>query len=574
MRKVFFCILAVAISLLLSTCVSTSRALREKPVSCSNYDKLYELSGQDDANAMNTLAFCLLSLTDPPCKELSLSMPKPLATTKIISERLKLLASCVQNTKEEHVKTALLLLKRAAELGNSDAEYNFDRALSHFGGGVIGVNTNLGYEGSVKAAKKGHPYAQLHINAYRTHEKQSAAIVEKLAQEGFAEAELVMASALLDGNDFEQDPKRALQLYSRYKKHSQFNASPHAIYPALDTWSFSSRAIDKLRASESCEYYKKFPLPEKDKASSEERKRLEAELPINEESWYSVEFYFGANRPKDFEKARHVAFIEIEKDTGIYNRVGGINTLTMIYANGFGVPKNLDIALAFACRGAGSLSDSINSAVVNHLLDLKEGKQESSAPYDICEDAISRAEISVCSHIISKVAGAKQALLKEQLTKNWSEAAKAALKKLNKDAHDFLYNVKDYESDQGGRLSHVYAEEERRENEEAFVKLLQLISEGQLPKTSFKDFQAADKELNSIYRQVLLKIQKRDCRVINCMELPNQDGIRLTQKSWLRYRDTWVALARIQFLSVSPLAIKTLLTKQRKDMLLNVPCSK
>src|ERR1700738_2989397 len=64
----------------------------------------------------------------------------------------------------------------------------------------------------------------------------------------------------------------------------------------------------------------------------------------------SYKFYYGIGVPVDYVKARQLAFVEmaLNKHKDASHPFAGASILMMLYANGFGVDRNLDLSIRLA----------------------------------------------------------------------------------------------------------------------------------------------------------------------------------------------------------------------------------
>jgi hypothetical protein len=88
-------------------------------------------------------------------------------------------------------------------------------------------------------------------------------------------------------------------------------------------------------------------VPAADEPSPEQAKRLDG--------CDSERLYYGKRSPESLRKARHCAFIEREG----YDlpTVSGSAVLMMLYANGSGVERNIELAQLFNCEIGGSVDE-------------------------------------------------------------------------------------------------------------------------------------------------------------------------------------------------------------------------
>src|SRR5262249_39964321 len=93
--------------------------------------------------------------------------------------------------------------------------------------------------------------------------------------------------------------------------------------------------------------------------------------------------YYGIGRSSDYAEARRCAYAQRRGDGAPV--FGGPEILLMIYANGKGVPRNLDIATQFACEVGGAEAEL--GGRIAHLTRLRGASQPPDL--DICDDVTS-----------------------------------------------------------------------------------------------------------------------------------------------------------------------------------------
>src|SRR5260370_35756380 len=120
--------------------------------------------------------------------------------------------------------------------------------------------------------------------------------------------------------------------------------------------------------------YKSVPIPSLDQPTPQQAKALA--------KCSSMNLYYGLGAPADPVRARLCAYTELGEKRANDDYFLGADTLMMVYANGRGVARNLDLALRFACEG-NTMPDS--GSRVQHLVELKP-KNSKEPDFDVCED--------------------------------------------------------------------------------------------------------------------------------------------------------------------------------------------
>lgn len=211
--------------------------------------------------------------------------------------------------------------------------------------------------------------------------------------------------------------------------------------------------------------------------------------------------YYGIGVHFDYAKARHCAFAKNSHDV-----------LMMLYANGLGVPRNYAVAKMAACRAEASAPET--EARLERLARMQTGKDGPSPKIDICDDAASSHLGARCAAIQSGLADQERAARIDTISARWKDAEKAALQQLRGQVAD------------SAQLEEV-------------LTALQEFESGKLPTFTLGDAASAEREMG----QMKVAPEK--------------------QRSWLAYRDAWMALGKLRYPSVAPHAWKAYFTRKR-----------
>ncbi|MFC0132217.1 lysozyme inhibitor LprI family protein [Massilia eurypsychrophila] len=221
--------------------------------------------------------------------------------------------------------------------------------------------------------------------------------------------------------------------------------------------------------------------------------------------------------------------------------------LAMLYANGLGVKRDVARATRYACSTAAAMAET--DGRVNHLLKLRAGER-----FDHCDDITSGMMGGVCAGIDSTRADKVRKVFLARVRRELPAPHKPAFDRLVKSGAAFATAHASDETSTGGTgyAGFVIAAEARenewlREHLAAFEK-----NRFDLPPSS--RFDADDAELNRVYAE-LIKSDRSD-RVAAA-------AIRATQRSWLAYRDAWVAFATLRYPLLPADSLKAVLTQWR-----------
>lgn len=290
-----------------------------------------------------------------------------------------------------------------------------------------------------------------------------------------------------------------------------------------------------LAPDEICRRLASVALPAADGPSSAERAALAA---CDAEA-----LYYGIGVPTDDTAARKCAYAH--DDTGI---------LMMIYANGRGVPRNVDVAVRLACDFGGAPMEL--EYRLAHL--LGRGKDVAAAPgkaFDVCDDVTSGMMGGVCAAHDERVLAVARAARKQAAEKDLPATEIGAL---DRAAAAFFDARENGEVNLSGTLRAVFEIQERAALEDGYVASLEHVRSASLPPAG--DFARADAELNAVYAPIMTG--KKD--------LPGtvtRDGVRSAQRLWLRYVNAWVALGAKVRPEAPARAWRAWLTRQRVKML-------
>lgn len=276
-----------------------------------------------------------------------------------------------------------------------------------------------------------------------------------------------------------------------------------------------------------CERFASTAVPEADQPTDAQRAALRG---------CSAEaLYYGIDRAVDYVGARHCAFIELGVDGA--PAVGGPEVLMMIYANGRGVPPNLDLALRFACRAFGSPAEQ--EARVGRLWQARSRQSPAfDPPLDVCDEVTSGEMSGYCAALEERGAAVARRARKQHATLGLPGPPRARLEAA---AERFFGDRARLEVDHTGTARARATIEERAGLENDFVGMLEQVSDA-----SFCPPRVDPKPLEKQLAEQLARIEA--CRDLAELErlVPGsitRAGVRKTQSSYIAYRAAFVNLA-------------------------------
>lgn len=273
----------------------------------------------------------------------------------------------------------------------------------------------------------------------------------------------------------------------------------------------------------------------------------------------SEALYYGVGMRADPSAARDCAFAEAAKPERAAP-IGGAAMLMTIYANGVGAKRNLDVALALACGLDGAPAEF--EGRVRHLDQLRKSGW-TGTDFSWCDDITSGAAQGACAEHDDRVMEGARRVAIAATAKGLTGPAAAAHSALTTAFDDYLKARGDNEVDMSGtgRLAMLLGEQGRLRDE--FAADLKSILTGGAPRVAATATDA-DKRLNDAYK----KLQGVPATDFNqAMGTIRQAGIKTAQRAWIKYRDAWVALAKVARPDLPSDAILAWLTERRTEIL-------
>jgi uncharacterized protein YecT (DUF1311 family) len=150
------------------------------------------------------------------------------------------------------------------------------------------------------------------------------------------------------------------------------------------------------------------------------------------------------------------------------------------------------------------------------------------------------------------------------LTASFNDAQKRAFGSLQPAKQAFFEQRSDAEVDQSGTGRAAFVIAERAKLDDGFLDTLAAFEQHKLPAYSADDFRRADAALNAAYAKALKATGTRKSQdTFGPLGTIDANGIRDTERAWLKYRDAWVAFGHARYPGVSDDAWRTYFTRQR-----------
>ncbi|WP_283745909.1 lysozyme inhibitor LprI family protein [Sideroxydans sp. CL21] len=270
-------------------------------------------------------------------------------------------------------------------------------------------------------------------------------------------------------------------------------------------------------------------------------------------------YYDTENDPKttqnNWDNVRACAFTRDDRDV-----------LLMLYVNALGVKFNPDLAIKYACIEDEGIGDS--SILVPDITDIKNAGGPPREAFDTCKYAANTLEINYCQGIAERQADKAAKREQDEMSINMSAEQKAALAKLQQTAKDFAdaCGTDAYMENIGGSIRNQAAISAQMDEKGFFQRSIEQAEKGKLPSYTQSEFAELDKRLNQAY-QTYLRATPEAKGPSPIDSALTKDGVKKTQRLWLKYRDAWVEYGHLRYPSVPAHAWKAMLTERRNTQL-------
>lgn len=234
------------------------------------------------------------------------------------------------------------------------------------------------------------------------------------------------------------------------------------------------------------------------------------------------------------------------------------SVLMMLYANGFGVQRDTDMAIHYACG-----LEFIAKSEMEHRIEHLAAAPRRDVPFDQCDDITSGYMGSICVAIRERQDERTRIARLDRVVSALSPASRSAFAKLRTAAERYANEAMGEVDMQGTAAAALSMAHSGRLREEFMQAALDTAS-GKLPAASAAEYAQRDAELNALYKDVMSAPTAREDWPDNIGESTISHAIiRKTERLWLTYRDAFVAYVATLPSGPDPLAMKALLTSQR-----------
>lgn len=271
----------------------------------------------------------------------------------------------------------------------------------------------------------------------------------------------------------------------------------------------------------------------------------------------SYKYYYGIGVPVDYVKARYLAFIEMKMHPEGGGDFEGASILLMLYANGFGVKRDLDISIRLACSNVGGAGAEVEGRV-DHLKNMRS--DTSAAIFDLCDDITSGYMMGMCTSVKSQLDDLRREAIVDSVIKGWPAKDREAYDSLRKAAGYFFYERTIGEVDLSGTARAMMEIDESESLEESFKDEIVQADKCAVATHTEQDFVEADKKLNTVYTKLM---KQKDPEQASDRGQVTRAGIRSAQRAWIRYRDAWAVFGAVRCPETAVWSWKTVITEER-----------
>ncbi len=244
-------------------------------------------------------------------------------------------------------------------------------------------------------------------------------------------------------------------------------------------------------------------------------------------------YVYGPGKALDYDKGRRCCLV---KD---YNR-----ELALIFANGWGVPRDYDAAIYFLCR-AEEVAPAEQWGMLGHVQEMR--KQAQPKDLDYCEWVTSGHGSTWCQGLEMDRRAPEWDRRVETVSRSLPAEARPALKTLRKAADTFaeadgsLSALGNY----GGTIYPSQVLAGQQDQTEAFLATLEKYTRNRAPAATSADFERTDQALNAAYQKQMTQVNSDDKEFDR--NTAGQDSLRDAQRAWIPYRDAWKSLYRLRW---------------------------
>lgn len=268
--------------------------------------------------------------------------------------------------------------------------------------------------------------------------------------------------------------------------------------------------------------------------------------------------YFGIGVPRNPARARLCAFTQQPTDQ-MLEPFAGRAMLMMIYANGEGAARDLDLAIRLACTLEGAEPAEYDRRVTR-LARLRD-RNWRGGDFSYCDDIEPGLGTGLCASHRAALARPQREAAQRALIARWSPEQRQAYEPLRRAFEEFVAASASGDLARGGS-SHASLRNRLEQGlRDQFAEMLQRLEAGRAPAFTAAQFRTEDLQLNQAYQARLADERQFDAPGIS------PESIQNAQRAWLRYRDAFLAFAAVKYPRVARERLAAWLTQNRSQII-------
>jgi hypothetical protein len=289
-----------------------------------------------------------------------------------------------------------------------------------------------------------------------------------------------------------------------------------------------------------CSAYASVPLPAESK---------NAPVPKTFPDCASYRSYRGIGRPVNFSAARACAWQErlAQKASLQQNQqeptawvIGGSLILADIYFNGAGVPRNIPLAMRFACES----EEGMAMLALPEIAKLN-GALPAHRPFEFCDYAVTTFTMNFCGGYASEIESNLRTRYYDSLRSSMTTEQRAAFEKLLAAERAYI-EAHAFEVDQGGTIRNLRTLGSQHILENLFRADLVQFERRHWPPLSAPQIAEADGLLQHEYQEKMQQLSK-ESQEQNADGAVSVQNLSKAEGAWEKYREAWTAFARLRY---------------------------
>ena len=279
-----------------------------------------------------------------------------------------------------------------------------------------------------------------------------------------------------------------------------------------------------------CERLSRFSYPSADQPTAAEAQDLRG--------CEAYQYYYGIGRRKNYVKARQCAFSQPVPESGF----SGELILMMLYANGQGVSRNLELAKKAACN-SGLAGDDLKESI-DALRTMAQPTKLAVQTFNFCDLVGTERSTDLCTWVKAQVDIQKYEPELATRRRTWTRLQQTAFDDVQKKWKIYIDLHADIEERRVGSDAALHRRAVLTIGKAEFLGSLLAFETGTTPGYDEESYKEIDSSLNEMWRANVLPDLLSG--------KPEAQRIRRAQRAWLAYMESWVKFAAYRYGGVSP----------------------